>query len=155
MSRKKRSKIQVEKDRREIANLYLQGIIQAEIGARLGMTQPMVCYDIKVIKKRWLASSVRDFDEAKARELARIDNVETVAWRQFELSQGDKKSTTVKKSEGGTEATKKIEERLGDPRYLKIVLDCVDRRCKILGVDAPVKQDIAFSGGVVFLPEKD
>lgn len=34
------------------------------------------------------------------------------------------------------------EERItgvGDPRYLKVMLECIDRRCRLLGLDAPIR----------------
>jgi hypothetical protein len=35
--------------------------------------------------------------------------------------------------------TKRREGQVGDPRYLDGVLKCIDRRCAILGIDAPKK----------------
>lgn len=35
--------------------------------------------------------------------------------------------------------TERTEEQLGDPRYLQIVSWCIERTCKLLGLDAPTK----------------
>jgi hypothetical protein len=48
---------------------------QAEIAERLGLAagaagQVMVSKDLKVVARRWRASSVRDFDEAKGAPLS-------------------------------------------------------------------------------------
>lgn len=144
MAAPKRTPIQIENDRTEIARLYLQGLTQTQIGQRLDMTQQMVCHDLKVIRQRWLESSVIDFNAAKARELARIDNLEVTYWEAWERSLEQFKSKTVKAKGSDLEAAKasaeqtiKTEDRNGDPRYLEGVRWCIERRCKILGVDAP------------------
>jgi len=77
-----RSKEQREYDLQEISGLYLQGWIQVAIANHLAKTRPYtitrqtISRDIKTIQDRWLASSIRDFDEARAQELAKIDNLE-------------------------------------------------------------------------------
>ena len=35
----------------------------------------------------------------------------------------------------------------GDPRFLKIALECVERRCKLLGLDAPEKHQHTGADG--------
>jgi len=75
----RRNKTQREKDKHEIAALYCAGIIQATIAERLGLTQQTVSNDLKAIRNDWLASSLRDFDELKAEQLAKLDYVETQA----------------------------------------------------------------------------
>ena len=52
MAAPKRTNIQIEDDRREIASLYLQGKTQQVIADRLHMTRQMVGYDLKAIQRR-------------------------------------------------------------------------------------------------------
>ena len=33
--------------------------------------------------------------------------------------------------------------RDGDPRFLEGIFKCIDKRCKMLGLDAPAKQEIS------------
>src|SRR5215212_4552915 len=82
----KRSPDQVEADRAEIARRYLQGMTQAEIGAELGMTQQMVSYDLQVVRQRWRDAGLRDLDEAKTIELAKIDALELEYWDAWRAS---------------------------------------------------------------------
>lgn len=146
MAAPKRSPTQIVRDRAEIARLYLMGVTQAEIGERLDMTQPMVSYDLKAIRALWTDSAIRDFDEVKSQELAKIDNLERTYWEAWERSLEQFKSKTIKakgknpvEAAANAEQTLKTEDRNGDPRFLEGVRWCIDRRCKIFGFDAPVK----------------
>ena len=88
-----------------------------------------------------------DFNEAKAQELAKIDEVERQAWVAWERSQEDAESTKVVETASDKRYEAQTKGQAGDPRFLDIVMKCVDRRCKILGVDAPVKQQVTGADG--------
>lgn len=133
-----------------IAKLYLQGESQSAIAKSLELSQQTISLDLKEIRKRWRESSIRDFDEAKSQELAKIDLVEAEYWRQWERS---KQMKRVRKNEEGlTEkgtflknATTE-EDRCGNPAYLAGVMNCIERRCKILGLDSELKyQDLSIA----------
>jgi hypothetical protein len=155
MASPKRTKEQREYDLKEISSLYLQGWIQAEIAAHINkarsydITQQTISRDIKTIQQRWLESSVRNFDEARAQELAKIDNLELTYWSQFEASKDPIiKRKTAKKVDGQTtEATQEVSLGTGDPRFLQGVQWCIERRCKLLGFDAAIKQDLDLTSG--------
>ncbi|MGG6266214.1 hypothetical protein ACQ4M3_05165 [Leptolyngbya sp. AN03gr2] len=143
---------QREKDLVELARRYLMGETQTAIAADLGVTQQTISDDLKLIRKRWRKSAIRDFDEAIALELAKIDLVESELWQQWERS---KKPRRTKRDEEGTGdrgasvKTVTIESSgLGDPRYLEGVMKCIDRRCRLLGLDAELKyQDLTIAIG--------
>jgi len=123
--------------------MYLQGRYQWEIGETLGVTQATVSLDLKAIREQWKASAVRDFDEAKERELARIDALEREYWAAWQTSKEQKESTSTEKSstEGvdRLKAAVKKEDRDGNPAFLVGVQWCITKRCDILGFDAPKK----------------
>lgn len=134
----------------EIARRYLQGETQAAIAEALELTQQTVSNDLREIRSRWRESSVRDFDEAKAQELAKIDLIEAEFWQQWERSKELKR--TRKHEEGVTERGDLIkmtvieEQRCGNPVYLNGVMSCVERRCKLLGLDSELKyQDLTLA----------
>jgi hypothetical protein len=151
--RKGRSPDEIRRDRAEIARLYLQRWTQAEIGQRLGLSRQQVGYDLNTVREEWLQSSLVDFNARKAEELARIDRLERVYWDAWEASGKEKETTTseqVSKGGGGDERTKaaiRKEERTGDPRYLAGVQWCIDRRSKILGLDAPLETRLTGQDG--------
>ena len=151
----KRSKIQREYDLQEVTALYCQGWYQSKIVEHLAkhrpykVTQQTISYDLKAIKKKWLASSLRDFDEARSTELSKIDNLEAVAWSEYLKSQEPviKKKTVMKIDGHTTEATQEGQTGLGDPKYLDTVKWCIDRRIKLLGLDAPVRKEVTGKDG--------
>ena len=137
---------QILEQRQQIAARYLRGEFQEAIARDLGISQQQVSYDLKAIRATWLASAVRDFDSAKAQELARIDEVERAAWEGWRRSTQDKE---IENLEGDgtldpktrkpkvTKVTKRREGQAGSPAFLNTVLTCIERRCAILGLDAP------------------
>ena len=142
---KQRDAAQLARDRRRAADLYLQGWLQAEIAKELGINQSTVSRDLKALHKQWLASSLMDINEAKARELAKVDRLEREYWQAWQESRGQQESSTSETVEGtGGQKRARVqvrqEDRAGDPRFLTGVQWCIERRCKILGMDAPLRQ---------------
>jgi transcriptional regulator with XRE-family HTH domain len=121
--------------------MYLrEGLSQAEIGERLRMTQQMVSYDLCALQREWLKAGLMDLTEAKARELAKIDGLELEYWTAWEKSKEVKEIDTSGKMYGGdVRAQVRKETRDGNPAFLTGVQWCIDRRAKLLGLDAPTK----------------
>jgi hypothetical protein len=136
MAENKRSKVQRENDLLKISQLYLSGSTQAEIASQLGVSQPQICYDLKDLRQTWLESSLVKVDEAKARELAKIDHLEREYWTAWDRSQKDRKIQTT---DADSKTTLRTEEQSGEPRFLEGVRWCVNKRCEIFGIDAPKK----------------
>ena len=134
------------RDREVVAELYCKGWKQYEIADKLGVTQQQVCYDLKIIRNDWLQSTLRNFDEAKSEELARLDTLEKEYWKGYVRSQENRKSKRTKRmspdgeeKEGYTEEEAKEYDSAGDSKWLEGVQKCIEKRCKILGLDAPEK----------------
>lgn len=127
----RRPKIQRERDLVETARLYCQGLSQAEIGERLGVSQRTISKDLREIQRRWQAACVESISQGKARELARIDELERTYWAAWFDSKRVKTSKAIKQEE----------TRDGNPAYLQGVMTCIEKRCKLLGLDAPVRMD--------------
>ena len=117
MSGRRRPRAQRMRDRRRIADLYLRGILQCDIADKLELSESTVSRDLETLYKQWRASALVDIGKAKAKELAKLDHLEATYWE----------SWMVTKSE---------------PRYLAGVQVCIDRRCKLLGLDAPEEHAI-------------
>jgi len=142
-------------DRAVIADRYLRGERQADIAAALGLNQSTVSRDLAALQAEWMARSVEKLDARKAEELARIDALEREYWQAWEASkQPSTKSTqhAVRGDKGQPVPARAVtltQAREGNPAYLAGVLSCIDRRCKILGIDAPEKRDITSNGETV------
>lgn len=138
------------RDRRNIATLYLRGKVQQEIAKELGISQATVSRDLKVIQEDWVRESAQALDQRKAIELAKVDALELEYWEAWERSQKDAVSEVSEMStdSGGQKIRKqkKVDGQVGDPRYLAGVMQCIDRRCQILGIDAPKKFDATTAG---------
>lgn len=151
---RRRSNGQLARDRRRTADLYLQGWLQADIAKELGNSPATVSRDIKFLQSEWQQSALVDIDAAKAKELAKVDRLEREYWEAWERSCQDAETVTQKTkgvvqrkqdedgkfvAERPAEATKTSKGQAGDPRFLQGVQWCIDKRCKILGIDAPMK----------------
>ena len=149
MSGRRRSSAELARDRRRIADLYLAGQIQADIAEEIGVDQSTVSRDLKALQVEWLASSLIDFDEAKAKELAKIDRLEREYWDAWEESKRDKETSITEKiasEKPRDKAQIRREGQVGNPSFLAGVQWCIERRCKILGLDAPKGLDLTSKG---------
>ncbi len=143
MAPKTRTKAKVLSDRMEVARLYLEGKYQHEIAEILGVSQQQVSYDLKEIQLTWQDMSVAQLTELKARELARIDNLERTYWQAWEKSQQPKETTSTAKEGEKVKVGKRSEQRNGNPQFLQGVQWCIERRIKLLGLDAPVRSEVS------------
>jgi hypothetical protein len=101
-------------------------------------------------REKWTACA----DELMCQELARISEVESEAWKAWEKSKQTKSVTTKERVEQkGWQGTAKVkittEEPAGDPRFMQLVLECVEKRARLLGllevnkrVSAPAIEDV-------------
>jgi hypothetical protein len=134
----------IDKRRQDVADLYRRGVPQHEIAERFGVCQQAISRDLAKIRAAWLKSAIRDFDAAKAEELAKIDHIEAVAWKAWDRSTQDAETRHAEKTEGRVnkdgaalpDLTKKSRTRkgqAGDPRFLERIAWCVETRLKIIG----------------------
>lgn len=150
MAERKRSDFQRESDYERITSLYLRGWRQADIAVELGLSQGQISQDLRVIQKRWRESTAINMDEAKQKELARLDELEREYWQAWESSKSERtkarQETDGTKDKTGKPIVKKSsmekEQRDGNPAFLQGVLSCIDRRCKLLGLDAPIESKV-------------
>lgn len=130
----------------QIAKLYLYGKTQAEIATEVASTTQQVSRELAIIHARWLSSALRDYNEAKAKELARLDELERTFLAEYQESKTEDGRTTKvthqwsdeEKKTGNLRPRASLKKILGpttgDPRFLQGALDCVRERIKILGL---------------------
>lgn len=145
----KQRAVVIDDRRNEVAALYAKGYYQAEIARMLGISKFTVNRDLLSIQKEWSETRQDDLQQAKQQELAKLTQVEREAWQAWERSQQD--AVTVKRTEAALEVGDSksdidtiktdttITGQVGDARFLEQVLRVSERRCKILGLDAPAK----------------
>jgi hypothetical protein len=119
--------VQTAARREQVSALYLQGWPMRKIAAEVGVNHTQVFFDIKIIRAEWRANTHSNFEEKQNLELARIDQIEHEAWKVWQELR---------------RLSKKERHRLGDMRPLQTILECVRRRCDILGLNAPIETRI-------------
>ena len=137
--------------RHQVGLLYLQGRYQAEIAQILGCSQQQVSADLAVLRRLWLASSLRDFDAAKAEELEKIDHAERAYWLGWERSQKTRTIIQAEHTTGehfGRKRSRRREGQVGDPRFLDGVLRCIAQRCDILGLSTATETNREVGKGL-------
>jgi hypothetical protein len=161
----------IQMRRRRVSELYLQGKNQFQIAEIITaefrkenekpFSQSHVSYDLKRVREEWRSARVNNYDAKVDMELARLDEIEREAWAAWHRTIGiykteTRKNTLVKGTDGNQgldlpaeEITVKKEKLAGDPRFLAAVQDCVKKRCEILGLNAPVKAEMAITGDVL------
>jgi len=157
----KRSAAQREYDLTELAGLYLQGKTQQQIAEHFSTNRPYslstyaIGHDIQILHQRWIETQLLNMDEAKARELSRIDKLEMAYWDGWDRSLKTQETFEAEKVEdtqpGAKGTTQKfIKERshkkevtmVGEPRFLDGVARCIEQRCRILGIHEPQKIEV-------------
>jgi len=152
MGSENRPKFQRESDLLKVSEMYLHGKTQPEIAEIIGVSQPTISKDLKELRKRWLEKSVQKIDARKAEELAKVDQLERVYWGGWKKSN---EYQSIKKKVNGKDVTVLIPVDSSHPFGAKGFLDsiqwCINKRCQILGVDAPQKIAGPEGGDIKFV----
>jgi hypothetical protein len=126
-----------------VSREYLKGRYQVDIAADLGISLATLKRDLTKVRKAWLNSALRDFDALKAEQLAKIDVIEAEAWAMWSRTCEVQVRTSEQDIPRGANPGRHIKtdraQGTGDPRYLQTALQCVEKRCKVLGLYAPDK----------------
>lgn len=121
----------------EVADLWFSGLTQREIGDRVKLKVNQVYRILKRSKELWREWRVDNWDAHMTAELARIDRIESEAWAAWERSKSASVETLDESKDTAwgpmqTNRTKKT-TRYGEAMFLKVALECVDQRLKLLG----------------------
>lgn len=144
--------------------MYLRGSLQTQIAGELNVTQATISRDLAALRKLWLQSALVDINEAKAKELAKIDNLELEYWAAWERSKLDaeievteqvgsrhkpKKGEPPEPEGLALERIKKykrVEGQSGNPAFLRGIEWCIQARRELFGLDAPKRTDVTSGG---------
>lgn len=131
--RKRRTRLEILRDRSRISELHIKGRLQWEIAQELGLTQPTISKELAKASQEWKRQCVVNIEQAKAEEKAKIDTVERQAWSAWT------RSIAV--------------DTVGNPRFMKVIQDCIAKRCDLLGLNDPQKQEHSGQIQIYKLPE--
>lgn len=151
MAAPKRDKRTIEQHRDMVAALYAQSMPLLKIAdtmsqqTQIKYSLDMVKRDLRVIKENWKKSAAINFDQAKSEQLAKLDALEEMAWQELNRSTKPFKKTSIEttggayKERGASKQRVEQYDQTGDPRYMNVILSVIERRSRILGLDAPTK----------------
>lgn len=139
----RQKEFEIEHRRGEVARLYLEGRSLRQVGTQLGVSHVTVKNDVDAIYEEWREDHKEYIDSAIVKELRKLDKIESEAWDGWLRSCKD--AEKIVEESGATEkgdytkSRTEVVPQAGDPRFLKVILDTIQRRCSILGIDAPKK----------------
>ena len=121
MSISRKRKIEIEQRQRQVAELTLKGLTQAEIAGRLSVTQPTVSNDLKAIRAAWRQASLRDFDASYSEQLEMLRLIQREAWAAWERSKEPAHTAVIDGADAGepSKTRQTIKRQAGDYRFLE------------------------------------
>lgn len=99
----------------------------------MGVSLSTVKRDLEAVRLMWVESAAKELALHKAEQLAKLDMLESEAWAAWRRS--------CEKAVNGDSG----ETPEANPRYMALVFQCIDRRCKLLRLDTNLGD---------FLPER-
>ena len=133
--------------RARVMAMYRRGRTMRAIKDELGCSLGTVHHDIHTVLEGYKRLARRNADEHLADALQRLSSREADIEAEWEKSKGEKvetytgrrskgKSSGKDKSDGGDtdEARVRKTQRYGDPRLAALLMNCWDRRCRLLGL---------------------
>ena len=158
------NKAALEDRRQLVAGLYLRAWSMRAIAVEVDIGLGTVSRDIQAVIAEWREQRLDDIDAYQTTELSRIAKLEQTYWEAWDRSVGESRRTVTESVTssalvGGVEEPVQVgpkrnraqitkEDENGDPRFLAGVQWCIDRRCKILGLDAPQDVNLTILGGL-------
>lgn len=135
---RKRQKFEGTARRQEMIQLYRDGFTQQYIADQMGCTRENIAMQLKRVRIEWLSQSLIDLAERMAVEesqIVEVQNKAVLAWYKS-CTPKVKRTEKVKDGEEGQETEHSVtdENQCGDPRYLEVMLKCIERRCKLFGI---------------------
>jgi hypothetical protein len=170
MAANKRSSAQIVTDRERIWEMKLRGWNHTEIARELSMTREMVIYDVHALERQIRERTEHNFTLEREVELGRLNLIIRLADSGYTRSlQERRKSRTRQRSDvkpptvralgrtaqGGAgavaeavrstlnEATTETEQRIGDARFLAVMLRATELRIGLLGLQTDRGPDVS------------
>lgn len=144
-----------------IAHMYCRGYSVYDISKMTGKTIASITKELDNIRTIWKESAIFDFNERISYELKKLDYLETMYWESWEKSKREAETSfsevEIEDNEDGPKRRRSKRTTSlppGDPRFLEGIRWCIERRCQLLGLDAP-KKSAVFTANVDMAPVID
>lgn len=124
----------------KVAELWLRGFSLRKISVLTGLSKYKVHDLISKSKLIWRNRKDLALGDVIAEQLRRVDLAEMKAWEAWEKSHQDQVETRVYTTKEGIFKSRTTKSSSGDPRFIDIVLKCIEQRCKLLSVYKPPEE---------------
>lgn len=128
----------IQERRAKVAKLYAKGYSYRRMVEEVGCSKTTIGRDVLEVHKHWQRVAVRSMGEQIAMALMRLATLEQDYEEQWERSKGDYTETVSGQRGAGKSASQhatiRKRQKYGDPKLAKLLLECWDRRCKLLGL---------------------
>ena len=134
-------RVEIAERRAKVSECYLKnGWTVYRIARELGCSVATVSEDKQALTAEWKQRARFNIEEHIAIELKKIAQLEQEAHEGFEKSKREKRVASVTKrstliGEETVASATQIDREEGDPRFLTIILNCSEKRIKLLGLD--------------------
>ena len=131
--------------RQRVVTLYLRHVPRGRMAELLEVHTNTITADIKWIKEEWPKRLLDDVVEVKARELALLNDLEREAAERYQGYYAMDKGTKDQEPTSVLVA--------GDGHWWDRMLEASVNRRKLLGLDAPVKQEVSGKDGAPIITQ--
>jgi hypothetical protein len=160
---------QRERLRADVARLKTQRYLEDDIAAQLTeafrkdnilapddepINRNLVHYYWTELKKEWRRQREEAIDELQDETLLELEQMAAEAWRAWEASKDgrtDYERILTGDGDTGEMAVQRMRQTAhgghGDVRYLELAIKAMERRARLLGLDAPARSEISGPGG--------
>lgn len=127
--------------------LYTRGLTLKQVSEEMveggkGPSIATVSRDVNHVLAGYRRMAAQDAALHLARELGRLNTLEAEAWEAWERSKGELVETFTGKTDRGSSARVVKRQRIGDARFMKIILDIHAQRCEMLGLTGKSVLDV-------------
>lgn len=139
----------IEAQKARIAELLNEGHLPSECAELMGLARSTISKLRKELHSDHRAHAMEQISDLKARELAKLEHRERIAWQELARSRllrrtdtgnGEDESSTVQGRCGldaGGNATR-IQTEVADPRWFDVLAQISEQRCALMGLNAPI-----------------
>ncbi|RMG79990.1 MAG: HTH domain-containing protein [Chloroflexi bacterium] len=128
-----RTQAQRAAHQRVIAQRILEGVSFADIAEELNISVATVYRDTQRIMQEWQKQAIADFINYRMLQLQRLE----MLWHEALIAYRNSAQQPEQPDESGKAVVETHEEkRVGDPRYLQLLLQVIDRINRLLQLDS-------------------
>lgn len=135
---------EIAERRRKVAAFLLARVEQREIARQLNVSEATISKDAAAIRVGWRAEATGYIAEATQQELATL-NADEAQWR-AKLQKASSAAALAAAAQAKKDEPAEPEKFGAQLAIYDRILKIMERRARLLGIDAPVKQDLTTNG---------